>query len=1078
MPAPASRSPAPTPATRTDNRRPAAATRAPVKPKVAPKPVAATTVRPAVRITPKPAPAPKPVKAPPVPVPAVETGKRPPVSPPAPAAATSQPVVRLNPAPAAPETALKTPVAKTPATSARPRPPVRSRRIQPLGKTPGAGQPLPDEIQSRLAQSFDADLSAVRIHSDQKAQSMARSVGARAFTYGSHIFLGPGERATDLPLIAHEMTHVLQQSTRPSVQRWSLAGGGDSHEREAQRGGQAAARGEMVTVREHLSAPRIQRWSLSSALDRFADWANNIPGFSMLTFVIGFNPINMSRVERNATNLFRAVVGFMPGGDLIFRALQNHGILERVGGWLQQQLNSLGMAASTFKNALDEFLDSLSWSDIFDLDGVWERAKRIFTAPIDRIISFLGGLVSDILKFIRDAILRPVARLAEGTRAYDLMRLVLGYDPITNDPYPPTAENMIGGFMRLIGQEEKWQHLQQSRAIPRAWAWFQSQLGALMGFVSQIPGLFLQLWDALQIGDLLDIPGAFNKVRNIFGGFVSSFISWAGNAALEIMMFIFEALAPGAMPVLRRAASVIRTIIGNPIGFVGNLVRAAKQGFQQFGSNIRTHLINGLVGWLTGALSGAGLSLPARWDLRGILSLVLQILGLTWQNIRQKLVRAIGETPVRVLETGFQLVVTLVREGPAAAWQQILQHMQNLQEMVMSGIRDWVVQTIVTQAVMRIVSMFNPAGAVIQAIIAIYNTVMFFRERLTQIIQVAESFFNSIAAIAGGNIGAAANLVERTMARLLPVVISFLARLIGLGGISERIRAIIARIRAPIDRALDRVVDWIKNLAMRFLARLTGTSNLNPQQRLDRGLESAQRAVNRFAGRRVGGVILRPLLAGIRVQYQMQALDVAERGTRWVVRGAVNPTGERPTEAQVQAGDAPDGSREKPYPIAWPKRPLANYRSYWLTDPKEVSGPTPQAQIQTKPSARLFSPAAGGTLPGGSDTVGIAGNFQTRLNLVVGPKKTGRSESEMNRFKRVWARHGYDRSEEPTDADHVVELQMSGTDSFSNLWPLNSSENRSGGSTLVNTNVTIEDGTTKKVGELLGKYFKITSFTR
>ncbi len=1077
MPAPASRSPAPAPA-RTENRRPVAATRAPVKPKVAPKPVAATTVRPAVRIAPKPAPAPKTVKAPPVPVPTVETGKRLPVGPVAPAAAISQPAVRLNLAPAAPETALKTPVAKTPATSARPRPPARSRRIQPLGKTPGAGQPLPDEIQSRLAQSFDADLSAVRIHTDQKAQSMARSVGARAFTYGSHIFLGPGERATDLPLIAHEMTHVLQQSTRPSVQRWSLAGGGDAHEREAQRGGQAAARGETVTVREHLSVPRIQRWSLSSALDRFADWANNIPGFSMLTFVIGFNPINMSRVERNATNLFRAVIGFMPGGDLIFRALQNHGILERVGGWLQQQLNSLGMAASTFKNALDEFLDSLSWSDIFDLDGVWERAKRIFTAPIDRIISFLGGLVSDILKFIRDAILRPVARLAEGTRAYDLMRLVLGYDPITNDPYPPTAENLIGGFMRLIGQEEKWQHLQQSRAIPRAWAWFQSQLGALMGFVSQIPGLFLQLWDALQIGDLLDIPGAFNKVRNIFGGFVSSFISWAGNAALEIMMFIFEALAPGAMPVLRRAASVIRTIISNPIGFVGNLVRAAKQGFQQFGRNIRTHLINGLVGWLTGALTGAGLTLPARWDLRGILSLVLQILGLTWQNIRQKLVRAIGETPVRVLETGFQLVVTLVREGPAAAWQQILQHMQNLQEMVMSGIRDWVVQTIVTQAVMRIVSMFNPAGAVIQAIIAIYNTVMFFRERLTQIIQVAESFFNSIAAIAGGNIGAAANLVERTMARLLPVVISFLARLIGLGGISERIRAIIARIRAPIDRALDRVVDWIKNLAMRFLARLTGTSNLNPQQRLDRGLESAQRAVNRFAGRRVGGVILRPLLAGIRVQYQMQALDVAERGTRWVVRGAVNPTGERPTDAQVQAGDAPDGSREKPYPIAWPKRPLANYRSYWLTDPKEVSGPTPQAQIQTKPSARLFSPAAGGTLPGGSDTVGIAGNFQTRLNLVVGPKKTGRSESEMNRFKRVWARHGYDRSEEPTDADHVVELQMSGTDSFSNLWPLNSSENRSGGSTLVNTNVTIEDGTTKKVGELLGKYFKITSFTR
>jgi hypothetical protein len=737
-------------------------------------------------------------------------------------------------------------------------------------------------MQASLSKSFDADLSAVRVHNDNKAQSMARNISARAFTYGSHIFLGPGERITDTQLIAHEMTHVLQQSTRPSVQRWSLDGGDNSHEREAQRGGSAAARGEPVSVREHVSSPRVQRWSISSALDRFAGWANNIPGFSMLTFVIGFNPINMRRVERNATNLFRAVMGFMPGGDLIFRALQTHGILERVGGWLQQQLNTLGMAASTFKSALDRFLDSLSWSDIFDLDDVWERAKRIFTEPIDRIISFLGGLVGDIIKFIRDAILRPVARLAEGTRAYDLMRLVLGYDPITNDPYPRTAENMIGGFMRLIGQEEKWQHLQQARAIPRAWAWFQAQVGTLMGFVSQIPQLFVQLWDALEISDLLNLGSAFNKVRSIFGGFVGSFVSWATNAALEIMMFIFEALAPGAMPVLRRAAAVLRTIISNPIGFVVNLVRAAKLGFQQFGRNIRTHLINGLIDWLTGALTGAGLTLPARWDMRGILSLVLQILGLTWQNIRQKLVRLMGETPVRALETGFQLVVTLVREGPAAVWQQILQHVQNLQEMVMGGIRDWVIRTVVTQAVLRIVSMFNPAGAVIQAIIAIYNTIMFFRERLRQIIQVAESFFNSIAAIASGNIGAAAGLVERTMARLLPVVISFLARLIGLGGISERIRAIIARIRAPIDRALDRVVDWIKNLAVRFLARVGVGSAPNPAG--EQRKREAKAFVDQQLTRQKTGRALQNIMNQARSRFRLSRVAIATRGAQIVLQ--------------------------------------------------------------------------------------------------------------------------------------------------------------------------------------------------
>ncbi|NTU64346.1 MAG: DUF4157 domain-containing protein, partial [Chloroflexi bacterium] len=554
------------------------------------------------------------------------------------AARTAAPPTRA-PAPARLPTPAPAPARSAPAAAQPGRLPAGPAAVQLNANTPSqatiqptGGEPLAPDVRANLERSFGVDLRSVRVHTDERAQNTARRMDARAFTLGTNIFLGRGERPSDLRLLAHEVAHVVQQRSAPAVQRWSFAGG-DRYEREAHQASAAAVQHQSFVVRERTT-PRPQRLGISDALDYFADVANNIPGFSMLTFVLGFNPINMRSVERNATNLFRAIIGFLPGGNLIFQALQRHGIIDQVGGWLQQQLNTLGMAASSLRQALDRFLDSLGWSDIFDLGGVWDRAKRIFTEPIDRIISFLGGVVSDILRFIRDAILRPVARLAEGTRAYDLMRLILGQDPITGDPYPRTAENMIGGFMRLIGQEEKWQYLQQSRAIPRAWAWFQQQLATLLGFVRQVPQLFVRLWQSLQISDLLDIGGAFNKIRSIFGGFVSNFITWAGNAALQILMFIFEVLAPGAMPILRRAAAVFRTIISDPIRFVGNLVRAGVQGFRQFSGNIRTHLVNGLVGWLTGALSGAGLTLPATWDLRGILSLVLQILGLTWQNIR------------------------------------------------------------------------------------------------------------------------------------------------------------------------------------------------------------------------------------------------------------------------------------------------------------------------------------------------------------------------------------------------------------------------------------------------------------
>lgn len=971
--------------------------------------------------------------------------------------------------------------------------------IQPTG-----GEPLAPDVRANLERSFGVDLRSVRVHTDERAQNTARRMDARAFTLGANIFLGRGERPSDLRLLAHEVAHVVQQRSVPTVQRWSFSGG-DRYEREAQQASAAAVQHQSFAVRERTT-PRPQRLGISDALDYFADAANNIPGFSMLTFVLGFNPINMRSVERNATNLFRAIIGFLPGGNLIFQALQRHGIIDQVGGWLQQQLATLGLAASSLRQALDRFLDSLGWSDIFDLGGVWDRAKRIFTEPIDRIISFLGGVVSDILRFIRDAILRPVARLAEGTRAYDLMRLILGQDPITGDPYPRTAENMIGGFMRLIGQEEKWQHLQQSGAIPRAWAWFQQQVSTLLGFVRQIPQLFVQLWESLQISDLLDIGGAFNKVRDIFGGFVSSFISWAGEAALQIMLFIFEVLAPGALPVLRRAAAVIRTIISDPIRFVGNLVRAGLRGFQQFRDNIRTHLINGLVGWLTGALSGAGLQLPSRWDLRGILSLVLQILGLTWQNIRQKLVRVLGETTVTVLERTFDIVVTLVREGPLAAWQKILENLSNLQETIFSGIREWVIRTIVGQAVIRIVSMLNPAGAVIQAIIAIYNTIMFFRERLQQIIQVAEAFFNSIAEIANGAIGAAANYVERTMARLVPVVISFLARLIGLGGISDTIRNIIARIRAPIDRALDRVVEWIAAQARRLGRAVAGAARgvigWWRQRRSFRGADGATHALY-FTGEGAAARVtvasepmpVEQFLDSIRtnpdyqtppkpalIQQVRQQVDAIRRAQ--ALPAAQQAQAEQQINAAFTAlgpllaqlvGSTQFATEDHPLPLAYPKRRWSAYPTIYvgprasnrITQADLAAGNVAAIQAQLTAAERTawaargnaieaYRPTQRRALPGG-DTIGIDGNYRTepgkKIRLV--PQSTqggGLINSALSPF-------GYRARSENMDGDHVIEMQLGGPNILPNLWPLEAGENRSSGSTIASMTFTKPDGT-------------------
>ena len=77
------------------------------------------------------------------------------------------------------------------------------------------GTPLPTDLRAYFEPRFGHDFSQVRIHTDAEGSKAARSVQARAYTYGSDVVFGAGEYAPATPqgrrLLAHELTHVIQQ---------------------------------------------------------------------------------------------------------------------------------------------------------------------------------------------------------------------------------------------------------------------------------------------------------------------------------------------------------------------------------------------------------------------------------------------------------------------------------------------------------------------------------------------------------------------------------------------------------------------------------------------------------------------------------------------------------------------------------------------------------------------------------------------------------------------------------------------------------------------------------------------------
>lgn len=268
------------------------------------------------------------------------------------------------------------------------------------------------------------------------------------------------------------------------------------------------------------------------------------------------------------------------------------------------------------------------------------------------------------------------------------------------------------------------------------------------------------------------------------------------------------------MSILRKGWETIKLILADPIGFLSNLISAIKGGFEAFVNNIWEHLKKGFMKWLFGALAGAGIEIPSDLSLPSILKLVLSVLGITYEKMRAKAVKLLGPTAVAVIEKVVEYIRTLVTGGPAALWEKIKEDLSNLKEMVIDAIQDWLITTIVKQAVTKIVSMFNPAGAIVQAVLMIYNVVMFVVERAAQIMEFVEAVINSVHQIATGAIGTAVSWIERALANMIPIMIGFLASLIGLGGISAKIKEFILKVQTKVDLAIDKMigkaVGWVR----------------------------------------------------------------------------------------------------------------------------------------------------------------------------------------------------------------------------------------------------------------------------
>ncbi|SHJ38608.1 eCIS core domain-containing protein [Aquimarina spongiae] len=336
---------------------------------------------------------------------------------------------------------------------------------------------------------------------------------------------------------------------------------------------------------------------------------------------------------------------------------------------------------------------------------------------------------------------------------------------------------------------------------------------------------------------------------------------------------------------LSSALSVIATIVQDPIGFLGLLIEGVGQGLNNFVSNILTHMQEGLIAWLTGSLGGVGITIPDNlFSLSGIFNLVAQILGISWDFVRNIAVRVLGEPVVRVVETAFEIFTILRNDGIAGLWEYIKEQFNNLKEMVMDAIRDMIISKVVEAGIKWILGLLNPAGAFIKAAMLIIDIVKFFIQRGSQIIEMVRAFIDGVKAVASGNVSAIASAIENALKKSIPVLIGFLASLLGITGLTQKVQEIIQKIRKKIEDAVVGLLNRVKNAAKRLFRRLTGRNRDQQNEDIASGnLEDTEVGeVVQFNG---GGEGHRLWIdtqgPGVEVMVASQTKTVGEKLTEW-----------------------------------------------------------------------------------------------------------------------------------------------------------------------------------------------------
>jgi Novel toxin 15 len=207
------------------------------------------------------------------------------------------------------------------------------------------------------------------------------------------------------------------------------------------------------------------------------------------------------------------------------------------------------------------------------------------------------------------------------------------------------------------------------------------------------------------------------------------------------------------------------------------------------------------------------IDVPKTLDATGVLHMGLQLVGGSPQQLEQKLIAQVpgGMAAINAAGEAKTAFSSIQKDGFAPTVKKYYEG-ADLQSTIVSGVKQYVIGSVVKQGLTMLASLFIPGAGIIQAAIKLYETIKFIWDKMKDIAATVNAITSSFAEIAAGNVTSAAGKVTTSLVGMLGLAVGFLARLARLDGIGAWVQKKLEPIKTAISNAWNKFVTWFKGL--------------------------------------------------------------------------------------------------------------------------------------------------------------------------------------------------------------------------------------------------------------------------